>query len=142
MSPPCGVIKINFDGAVSDCGEWFGLGFVARDHQGHFVMAGSKRVCAFEGCAEVAEIRALRWAMQAIHEQHGEQVTFEGDCLNIIEAVSGRRRHSFHVQTRVNNCIQFSRAFSSCNFFFCFRECNSVAHRIARWALLTLSDEM
>ena len=42
--PPADAIKINFDGAAHKEEDKFGLGFIARDSMGSFILAGSKSV--------------------------------------------------------------------------------------------------
>ncbi|CAO2822794.1 unnamed protein product [Amaranthus hypochondriacus] len=134
--------RINFNGACGGSkGEKIGLSFVARDHFEKLLLVGSRTI-SLDGSAEDSEIRALCWALSVAREQGWEHVIFEGDCQDIIAAVSRKKQGSFHVQVVVDNCILCSKSFQSCSFMFCFRECNSVAHRLARWVVASFCDEV
>ncbi|CAO2830945.1 unnamed protein product [Amaranthus hypochondriacus] len=108
---------------------------------GKFMLASSKYVCP-TASTEDAEVRALNWAMLQASNHNWDCVIFKGDCKNIIDAVNGYSRRSFHVHTRVDNCIHHSSRFQSCYFVFCNRECNLVAHRLTRWAVSSRIDEV
>lgn len=135
--PPIGVIKINFDGECGSDREKVGLGFVARDHSGRFLLAGSRTI-SLVGFAEDSKCHALYWALSVARAQGWEHVILEGDCQEIIGAMSRKKHRSFHVQVVVDNCILSCNSFQSCVFMFFFRECNSVAHGLARWVVASV----
>ena len=66
----------------------------------------------------------------------------EGDCKLVIKALNGRGQRVFHDQTVLENCRSLCHEFLSLSLFFCFRNCNGVAHSLARWAACGLCDEV
>ena len=72
----------------------------------------------------------------------GSAHAFEGDCKVIFDALNDIGSRGFHVQTIIDNCLSFCSHFRSLSFFFCFRDCNGIAHRLAKWAACGLSQEV
>lgn len=60
--PPAEFIKVNVDGAFSTLEDKRGIGVVARDSAGSFILADSKTLW-FDGSAEIVEARAVLWAL-------------------------------------------------------------------------------
>lgn len=138
--PPEGIIKINFDGAFSGADDKYGMGVVARDCKGSFLLAGAcTGWCA--GSAEMVEARAVLWAMALAREHGWSHIMIEADCKMVVEALSGTRMRSFHIQTIIDNCLSFQHEFMTVSFSFCYRDCNKAAHRLAHWAGSGISDE-
>lgn len=69
-------------------------------------------------------------------------VQFEGDCKSLIDALQGKSKRSFHFQTIINNFWSLSSNFSSCAVLFCCRDCNGVAHYLAKWATSSCCDKV
>ena len=136
-----GVSKVNVDGPFSVGGEKHGIGFIAQDSEGNFIFAGLKSVW-FDGFAEIVEAQALFWAMFVAKEKGWSDVSFEGDCKVIFDSLYRIGSRGFHVQTIIDNCLSFRSYFRSLSFLFCFRDCNGVAHRLAKWAACGLSQEV
>ncbi|CAO2825137.1 unnamed protein product [Amaranthus hypochondriacus] len=108
---------------------------------GAVLAAGSRSFWAGSH-AEVVEAQAIFWAMQFCLEQGWLHVVFEGDCKCLIEALSGKCSRGFRIQTIIDNCRLLAINFSSISFSFCFRVCNGVAHRLAKWAMSSCCDKV
>ncbi|XP_042974599.1 uncharacterized protein LOC122306230 [Carya illinoinensis] len=85
IPPPEGVVKINWDAALSEARDRMGFGLIARDHRGS-VVAG---YVAKDGCVAplLAEaIGGLQAAMFA-SELNLSSVILEGDSLQIVQGL-------------------------------------------------------
>lgn len=139
--PPLNVVKINFDAAYHKDDDKYGLGFIARDSKGIFLLAGSKTVWHC-GSVEEAEARAMGWALSVAANQSWPRIILEGDCKTIIDTLNGGGRRHYSVQAILDNLLVAGAQFSSLVFSFCYRVCNSGAHRLARWAVSGVSDRV
>lgn len=82
----------------------------------------------------MTELTAVAWAINLAKEHRWRAVKIEGDARLVIEALNGRRAGGLHSQTLINNIKSMLSFFTSISFSFCYRECNEVANRLARWA--------
>lgn len=74
---------------------------------------------------------------------HGwNNIVLEGNCKLVIDALNGVSSRGFHVPTIIDNCLSLCHAFNSLFFHFCFRDCNRVTHRLAKWADCRLYQEV
>ncbi|CAO2820677.1 unnamed protein product [Amaranthus hypochondriacus] len=128
-APPIGFIKTNVDGAFSHLDDKHGIGMVANDSDGVFIMVGSHTLC-FDGSAEMVEAKAVLRALELAKSQGWQNVNVEGDCKMIMEALYGSRHRTFHVQTIVDNCLAFYYDFASLSFKFGYRECNGLSDEV------------
>lgn len=128
------VIKINVDAAVNAKDDRIGLGVVARNYCGTVLLAGSKTFWPFI-FVEIAELNAFLWAVELAKERGGSNIIFEGDAINVVKALQGSLTRGFHSQVFIRNILSEAAHLDRSMFQFCFREANSVAHRLARWAL-------
>lgn len=74
--------------------------------------------------------------------QGWKHIIIEGDCKGIIDAMNRKCNRGFHIHSIIDNNISLGQVFSAISFMFCFRECNEVAHRLARWAISGISDTL
>ena len=118
------------DGAFSLSGDKHGIGFVARDSSGKFILVGSKTIW-FEGSADMVEAKAILWALSKAKEFGLLHVMIKSNCKIVVEALNGRGQRVAHVQTVIDNCLMFCLEFLLLSFLFCFRTCNGVAHKLA-----------
>src|SRR5688572_15376694 len=77
--PPLGVIKINVDGAFSLNNDKHGIGFVARDSLGKFIMAAS-RTSWSESSADLVEAKAIFWVLSTARDFNWKHIEVESDC--------------------------------------------------------------
>lgn len=84
----------------------------------------------------------MHWALSFCVKQGWQNVIIESDCKCLVEALQGRSKRCYHINTIVDNCRSLSHNFSSLPFLFCFRDCNGVAHRLANWAMSSCCDKV
>ncbi|CAO2832302.1 unnamed protein product [Amaranthus hypochondriacus] len=84
----------------------------------------------------------ILWALSKAKEFEWGNIVVESHCKLVVDALSGGGRRIGHVQTVIDNCLLHSSDFSLLSFSFCLRNCNGVAHRLAKWAACGLSDDV
>lgn len=135
------VLKLNFDVVVFKEDNRFGLGLIARDSLGSFVLVESKSIWHSESVEE-AEALALYWVVSTAKERCWRNLILKGGYKSIINSINGKGHHTCLVQTLIDNCVSLRPHFESISFVFCYRECNGVANRLARWAARGICDEV
>jgi len=81
--PPANSVKINIDGAFVDDESSGAIGAVARDDEGEFLLATTRRLPAVAS-ALAAEAEALRAGVQLIHTVTNGPVIMETDSLELL----------------------------------------------------------
>lgn len=84
--PPANTIKFNFDGSINQHSGSAGLGVVGRNSSAS-VVAWRRHIIPSVYNPEFAEAFAARQAVLLATELGYQHVQFEGDCLNIIQAL-------------------------------------------------------
>ncbi|CAO2826256.1 unnamed protein product [Amaranthus hypochondriacus] len=110
-----------------------GLGVVAWDDKGCILLAAAKSQWPMVS-TEMAKIMAVDWAIRLATEHHWTNIIVEGNAALVIEAFKKNRRRGLHAQVLSDSSLLMVNDFVNCSFSFCFRECNNVAHNLARWA--------
>ncbi|KAL0457144.1 UNVERIFIED_CONTAM: hypothetical protein Slati_1053600 [Sesamum latifolium] len=82
--------------------------------------------------AELAEALAAREAILLAHRQGWSSVVLEGDCASLIHKLASKSHDLSAVGLIIFDILAFARSFICCNFIFVRRECNSVAHLLAK----------
>lgn len=126
-------VKVNVDVAVNSKDDKYGLGMVVRNSEGVVLVAASATKWPFES-VERSELEAIQWAIEIIKEHQWKKVVIEGDAQNVTKALKQQIHRSFHNQILVDNILASTAELDNVSFSFCFREANSVAHRLAKWA--------
>ncbi|KAK7859026.1 putative ribonuclease h protein [Quercus suber] len=85
--PPASTYKANFDAVLFDELDCAGLGVVYRDHSGHVIAALSQKI-GLPRSVEMAEALAARRAVEFARELSLFDVIVEGDCLQVLRALS------------------------------------------------------
>ena len=93
--------KVNVDGAFFTKWKQVGIGVVIRDSAGEVVAALSQKLARPLGVLEI-EAKAMEVAVQVTLDVGVRDVTFEGDSLNICNALKGVSEVSFSVQNIVS----------------------------------------
>ncbi|KAH0980616.1 hypothetical protein GBA52_007793 [Prunus armeniaca] len=139
--PPHGKLKLNVDGACSTSVWKRGLGAVVRNVHGDLMGAISVPIT---GCfsAKITELLAIREGLQFAWEAGYDSLVVETDAKNAInDIVSGTE--AFGVAGGIINDIHMlSRNFDSLSFVFAPRLCNTMADRLAKFALGSLSIDV
>ena len=104
-------------------------------------MARSKSIW-IHWLVEEVEVRALLWVLSVVKDIGWPNIKVEGDCKNIIDALNVNRKRNLHVYTFIDNCLSFLQIPCYLSFRFCYRECDMVAHGLARRVVSGISDEV
>ncbi|XP_021767044.1 uncharacterized protein LOC110731501 [Chenopodium quinoa] len=130
-SPPSGFIKINTDASVTNEG-WVGMGVVARDIEGSVLFAASKRIRAWWS-VEVAEAKAITWALNLGSKFGHNNAIVETDCQVIITKLMREERHNTDLDMVLSDAMAQSTRYSSLQWSHVKREGNTVAHNLAKF---------
>ncbi|XP_048492305.1 uncharacterized protein LOC125493218 [Beta vulgaris subsp. vulgaris] len=130
MAPPTGVIKVNCDASISEEG-WVGLGVVARNSEGLVLFAATRRVRAWWPI-EVAEGKALCFAIKLARNYGFHDVIFETDCLTIVNRLSRGAIYFSDLDAVLEDAIFLCRDFVSVHWSHVLRDGNAIAHHLAR----------
>ncbi|XP_055960512.1 uncharacterized protein LOC126670817 [Mercurialis annua] len=135
LPPPIGFYKVNFDGAI-DLNKHIGaIGFVVRDITGKVILA---RVRRFPSVVKpyVVEALGLRTSMEELLQTDYHHLIFEGDCQVLINAVNSSCTDDRDAGVVLIDIISLIFQFSEVRFQYVRRDCNWVAHMVAKQALL------
>ena len=129
--PPFGMVKLNVDAAIFSDKCW--LAVVARDDRGNIVKYWSKTIPPNEPV--VAEANVILWAIQIAKEEDFKDIIVERDAKIYFDVLKGNVRESLWSILSLCRDIKFiGQSFSSCMFNWVFREANSIAHSLAKFA--------
>ncbi|KAL2921592.1 Polyribonucleotide nucleotidyltransferase [Bienertia sinuspersici] len=116
-------------------------GIIRRDKEGKVVYVRDKYL-ADDWTPELAEARAALEVVTAAKEEGWSMVTIEGDAQVIVQALQYKLTRRSQVQICVEDILAFRPCFDNITFSFCFRECNSAAHRLVKWEISQYCDEV
>ncbi|XP_050280472.1 uncharacterized protein LOC126721479 [Quercus robur] len=136
-SPPeLGVYKLNFDGAIFESSARAGLGVVVRDAEGMIIAALSQNI-KLPSSVDLVEALAARRAILFAQELCLGQVMVEGDSLRVITAINNPQKNRTQWGHVVEDIKKASSWFQTCSFGHIYREGNSLAHSLAKRAVLS-----
>lgn len=118
-----------------------GLELVVRDGEGA-VMLAMARTFLQDWSVEHAEVAAILWALKVARQNEWGRVIVESDAQCIIRAINNLCQRRGDIQLIVEDVKQSSVEFDNISFAFCFRECNEIAYRLAKWATSSYCDEV
>jgi len=131
-APSGGFIKLNFDGSKSPAGA--AAGFVIRNWQGGFIMAGTRFL--EQATVIVAEATAMRDGIRAALNAGYRKILVEGDNQIVIKAI----QNQIHTPWRIASLMQDIRnMIISCeciSFTHIYREGNMAADWMAKYGCL------
>ncbi|KAL2931358.1 hypothetical protein RDABS01_036768 [Bienertia sinuspersici] len=140
VTPPEGVVKVNVDAHIKATGGG-GLSVVIRDHAGAVLGAAVRR---FEGQwgVKVAEAAAASYGVSLAYRLGFKKVVLESDAASVVNAISRSQIEAapkfLFFENIANNCGHFD----SFNCMHVKRVGNTVAHFMARWNLLNVSEHV
>lgn len=111
-----------------------GLGIVARDCMGRFLGARCIRK-PFLVEPKIAEAMAALWAVLFYKEVSFFEVVFEGDSVQVVEEIHSKPPFLSSSGHFIESIVQELNGFRFASFVHVTRDCNTVAHTLAKEAL-------
>ncbi|XP_050217657.1 uncharacterized protein LOC126668508 [Mercurialis annua] len=132
--PPPGMIKINFDAALSISNRIAAVGLVCSNSSGYITYSCSHR---FPGIVspEIAEALGMRHVIMIASQLGLKNIIIEGDCLNVISASQGKKDIPSTIDVIIFDTVRLSSSFISCDFAYVKRMSNWMAHEVAKKSL-------
>ncbi|KAL0011643.1 hypothetical protein SO802_006751 [Lithocarpus litseifolius] len=131
--PPSELFKINFDGAVFPHVKKSGIGVVIRNHQG-LVIASCSKLVNQELCSEDIEAKAACWALSFALDVGVKRAVLEGDSLVVIKGLREEERMLTPMGLLIEEAKQLSLHFEKLLYSHAKRDCNVLAHSLAKYA--------
>ena len=112
-----------------------------RDVEGMIIAALSQNI-PLQSFVESVEAMATRLAILLAQEISLTQVVVEGDLLKIIEAINSQKQCRTQWGHIIEDIKKASLCLQACSFCHVSREGNSLAHSLARRAVLTANTDV
>ena len=122
------------DADVSDDLGKSALGVVMLDHEGRCVAACSEPLGGAQS-PELVETMALQRAVSLAREEGFSNVSFNTDCLSVLQRLSSPSRDRSVVGSVLSEVKILASGLSSACFQHVRRQCNVLAHILARSSL-------
>jgi hypothetical protein len=135
QKPSTGVVKINWDAAISMSEEMMGVGIVARDTTGSVVGAFC---CTRPQILDPTTAEAVgAWQAVLFAKRLGvEHAIFEGDSLEVVKSVKAGGSCWARYGMMINASLEELRSIPAWEFRHVRREGNGAAHRLAKQSLV------
>jgi ribonuclease HI len=131
--PPAQTVKVNVDGVFAAGDNTGGVGAVARNAEGEFLMRLTKRRASVAS-ALTTEAEALRIGLQMIHSATGGSVIMETDSLQLVNLWHNRNLQRSELAPIFLNIQELALSFSSFSVVHAKRSANRAAHTCAQFA--------
>ena len=135
VGPPVGWVKINLDGAFDQAQKRGGLGLVVRDSEGN-ILGGTCSFLSNVTAPDLIEAYAGRFACEFVSNYNLSPVIFEADCLKLVTASGSEEDDDSDFGLILEDVKSLLGTMPSSFFSHVYREANSLAHRLAKFALL------
>ncbi|XP_065620941.1 uncharacterized protein LOC136063873 [Quercus suber] len=132
--PPSEFYKINFDGAVFPREKKTGVGVVIRDHRGQ-VIASSSKLVHQQLCSNGIEALAAGCDLSFALDVGVKRAILEGDSLSVIKGLMEEERMLVPLGLLIKDAKRLSHNFDEFCYSHTKRECNALAHNLARYAV-------
>ena len=132
-APKAHSYKLNFDGATFVEDGTAGIGVVIRNGAGLVMASLSQRIPLPVSVIEV-EALAARRAMEFALELGFDNVILEGDSEVLMKTLKNGRNSLTHYGNLIADIFFLTSHFSRVQFSFVRRQCNRLAHSLARRA--------
>ena len=132
-SPPWPNIKVNFDGACFQDQNIAGAAAVIRDRNG-LILASMVDRFPLPHSIVVVELIATIKALKLVMELGHNSITLEGDSKTAIEAMRSGLPSLADYGHLLEEVKILADGFATLEFSFVPRQCNTLAHKIARHA--------
>uniref|UniRef100_A0A1J3ELU2 RNase H type-1 domain-containing protein n=1 Tax=Noccaea caerulescens TaxID=107243 RepID=A0A1J3ELU2_NOCCA len=131
--PPSGWVKCNVDGTWNKDAVDNGIGWVLRDSKGDVLWIGGRKISRLSSILEV-EIEALRWAILVTSNFNYDNIIFETDSKEAVEALSSDEGWP-KLRTITQDIHHLLAKLNHHKIIFQPRDGNFVADRIAKESL-------
>ena len=138
--PDTGTYKLNFDAGRTN-EDWYGWGFVVRNHEGDVVLAGVQQNKGFVS-PEEEEARACLYALRSAIAHGYRRLMIEGDCRSLIRKLQLRLVPNNSLGFFISDILSLSERLDFCVWKFVKRGCNAVAHAIAHLLPITSGERL
>ncbi|CAI9756749.1 unnamed protein product [Fraxinus pennsylvanica] len=133
--PDLNFLKLNVDGATFQELEKARIGAVLRDSFGKVIMAMSKIEIRVEE-SEAIELLAIFRGLQLCVNMGIQNLLVESDSKLVVEALQIERMLNSSLGVLYQEVKHLATQFVNCKYSHIYRECNMVAHKLARHAKL------
>ena len=129
--PQDGWLKCNTDGAFYDRSGQGATGAVLRDSSGNFIRGSAKW---YDHCLDalIVEALACRDGLRLAIQFGARRVWLESDCQQLIQLWQAGSNQRSTIATVLQEIRELSLVFLEFNFSFIPRNCNKVAHSLAK----------
>ena len=133
-APPADMAKINFDGAAFSSENKSSIRVVIRDSSSFVIASCSKKLQQAYSSAEV-EALAAATALSFADDIGINRAILEGYSLEVITALSKDAPILSSFGPWIDDAKVYSNCFFKLQYSHTRRECNNVAHNLARYAM-------
>ena len=130
--PARNALKVNIDGAFTAEAGSGAAGAVARDSEGSFLMASTRRLPGVSS-ALAAEAEALREGVRLVHSVTTGSVVMETDSLELVSLWSKRAIQRSELAPVFYDIKELAASFSSFSVVHARRSANKAAHVCAKF---------
>ncbi|XP_042987456.1 uncharacterized protein LOC122315549 [Carya illinoinensis] len=127
-------VKANWDAAIDKKERKVGIGVVISDEEGEILVAAGEHM-RYAIDAVIAESFALRKAMEVCRDFNFNNVLFEGDAQNIVNAVNAETKDMTRYGSVIEDVKCLLKGREKWSVRFIYREANKASHVLAREAL-------
>ncbi|XP_075638417.1 uncharacterized protein LOC142610490 [Castanea sativa] len=131
---PSELFKINFDGVVFPREKKSVIGFVIKDHRG-LVIASCSKLVHQELCSADVEAMVAGCALSFALDVGVKRAGLECDSLTVIKWLMEEERLLVPLGLLIEDAKQSAQHFDKLLYSHVKRECNFVAHSLARYAI-------
>ena len=134
-TPDANGLKINFDGATFANRDCAGIGAVIRN-DARLIMASLTQQIPLPTSIIKVEVLVARRALEFVLELGFDDITLEGDSELLIRNLKNGGSKLTHYKNIVADIFFLLSHFSKANISFVRRQCNQLAHSLARRAII------
>jgi ribonuclease HI len=139
--PSEGYLMINIDGAFDEIKGSGSPGAVIRDSGGAFIAASHSYIPHVLDAAS-SEAAALRDGLLLAQQIGCNRVVIQSDCMEVVQTMHNGGFSATAAVAIYDEIVLLWKEFSEISISHCNRLCNSVAHELARQALLQKSSQV
>ena len=103
------------------------------------MIASCSKLVHQELCSDDIEATAAGWALAFALEIRVKRTVLEGDSLNVIKCLMEEERLLVPMGLLIEDAKSLSHCFDELLYSHTKRECNALAHNLARYAVSTLN---